>query len=150
MKHKTLLLVLASICSSSSLMAKYTTLPAECHYIYSKRSDYLNKKDLSCYIKMASVELNKSAPENYGTITLAEAVPSKTSITIKYTVNDIKEFNQKLKDKSLKQNIIKASCKPIVLRDLYLQGLKYIYSFYTKSGKKLKSFQVTKKECKIN
>lgn len=141
-------LLMVFVFTSSSLMAKYTQLPASCHYLYSKRTDYYNKSDLKCFVKAATVDLNKDSPIDYGAIRLDEAIPSGVEIIAKYTITNRKTFDKNIKNGAIKKGI-KNTCGIPSLRPLFLEGLKYVHIFYTKSKKEVRRFVITKKSCGI-
>lgn len=148
MKKRILFAVVASACLSSSLMAKFTKLPSDCHYIYSKRTDYINKKDVKCIVKLAVVNINKNTPTKYGIATLNEAIPSGTSIIGKYTVTNRKKFNEGIKNGNISKGL-HSVCKDGKLRLAFQQGLNYKHKFYSKSGKYIRTLTINQKSCGI-
>lgn len=148
MNNKILLSLLASATLATSMLAKYTTLPSECHYIYTKKSDYFNKKDVKCLAKYVAVQTNANTPKKYGVVTLNEVIPSSTTLISKYTVTNVKKFNEGVKSGSI-EKAMNNVCKMSGLRLAFQQGLKYDNRFYNSKGAKIISFIVDKDTCNI-
>lgn len=149
MCNKLLLSLIVGAFFSTSLLAKYSKLPSSCHYIYSKSSGYISKKDVKCIVKLLAVQLNQNTPEKYGAITLNEVIPSNTTVIAKYVVTDRKKFDKGITKGSIKK-AMKKVCRTRGLRPFFQEGLRYDHRFYSKSGKKIRSFTITKKTCGIN
>lgn len=129
-------------------MGKFLTLPASCHYLYSKRADYYNKSDLKCFVMAGAISINKKSPKNYGSIRLDEAIPSGATLRTKYTILNKKAFDKNIKNGGI-QKAMKNICKKNVLRPLFLEGLEYVNIFYLKNKKEVRKIIITKKECGI-
>lgn len=146
MRMKFLFPVLVVAFFGTSAMAKYMTLPASCHYIYSKRADYYDKRDLKCFVKYAAAMQNSKTPINYGAIRLNEVVPSGTTVISKYTILNRKKFNKNLRN-GAKKDAIETVCRNRNISPLFYEGLKFIQIFYTKGRKEVKRFTITRKTC---
>lgn len=95
--------------------AKYLKLPASCRYITHKKTSTVSQKDLRCFIKYASVQINKVLPKSGESGRLLELIPSKSTLIFRteYTgIRSAKSMGER-KWARFKQKKIKRSRRSI-------------------------------------
>lgn len=143
---KTLILFFLASCFASFLGAKVLTLPANCHYMYTKSTDLYSKNDLMCFIKFLAVDLNKDTPyEVSDNLELLETVPNGKNLIIKYNfLGSTKMANVIARD--WEADIIDIFCEQQSIRYFLNYDLTFSIRYY-KNGKQITKGFISKKNC---